>query len=139
VNIIRAFSGPRGIRVWGARTASSDLQWRFVNVRRIFILLRKVIQVGTQWVVFEPNSHSLWKTMTRMVSNFLSELWVKGYLRGGSPEEAFYVKCDEETNTPELRDSGHLVVEIGCAPVRPAEFIVFRISHRLEVQSGEVT
>jgi len=137
VNVIRAFAGKRGIRTWGGRTGASDPQWRFVNVRRIFILLRKALQLGTQWVVFEPNNHALWKTLIRQVSNFLTELWTKGYLVGAAPEEAFYVKCDEETNPAETRDSGYLIVEIGCAPVRPAEFIVFRISQRLEVQSGE--
>jgi phage tail sheath protein FI len=126
VNTLVSFPG-RGIRVWGARTMSSDPAWVQINVRRLFILIRKSVEKYAQWVVFEPNEESLWKKITRSVENFLDGLWTQGALVGGTREDAFYVKCDEETNPPELRDVGQLTVEIGIAPVKPAEFIVVRI------------
>ncbi|MFD8009282.1 phage tail sheath subtilisin-like domain-containing protein [Streptomyces sp. NPDC058955] len=127
VNCIRAFPG-RGIRVWGARTLSSDPSWRYLNVRRLFNYLEESILAGTQWVVFEPNDDALWARIRRTVAAFLVNEWRKGALFGLNPEEAFYVKCDRETNPPESVDSGHVVCEIGVAPVRPAEFVVFRLS-----------
>ncbi|MFE5791125.1 phage tail sheath family protein [Streptomyces sp. NPDC056503] len=127
VNCIRAFPG-RGIRIWGARTLSSDPAWRYLNVRRLFNYLEESILAGTQWVVFEPNDDALWARIRRTVSAFLVNEWRKGALFGLSPEEAFYVKCDRETNPAESVDSGHVVCEIGVAPVRPAEFVVFRLS-----------
>ncbi len=127
VNCIRAFPG-RGIRVWGARTLSSDGSWRYINVRRLFNYVEKSIENGTQWVVFEPNNRKLWARVSRDVSAFLRMVWRDGALFGSSPAEAFYVKCDDELNPPESRDLGRLVVEIGLAPVKPAEFVIFRIS-----------
>jgi phage tail sheath protein FI len=125
INAIRFMNG--GIRIWGARTLSSDPSWRYINVRRLFIMVESSIERATQWVVFEPNDHRLWKRVQRTISSFLTLLWRNGALMGVSPEQAFYVKCDEETNPPEVIDAGQLVVEIGLAPVKPAEFVIFRI------------
>jgi len=127
VNCIRPF-GTRGIRVWGARTLSSDTDWTYVNVRRLFNMIETTILNGTQWVVFEPNDMKLWEGVKRTVSAFLRGLWRDGALFGASPEQAFFVKCDAETNPPDSIDQGKLVVEIGIAPVKPAEFVIFRIS-----------
>jgi hypothetical protein len=129
INCIRFFRG-RGIRIWGSRTLASDTQWRHINVSRVFAMIAKSIENGTQWAPFEPNSPALWKQLVRLVSTFLTDLWRKGYLVGEVPEKAFYVKCDEETNPPEVRDAGEVVCEIGLAIVRPLEFIVFRIGQR---------
>jgi uncharacterized protein len=125
INAIRFMNG--GIRIWGARTLSSDPSWRYINVRRLFIMVETSIERATQWVVFEPNDHRLWKRVTRTISSFLTLLWRNGALMGTAPEQAFFVKCDEETNPPEVIDAGQLVVEIGLAPVKPAEFVIFRI------------
>ena len=125
INAIRFMNG--GIRIWGARTLSSDPSWRYINVRRLFIMVESSIERATQWVVFEPNDHRLWKRVQRTIASFLTLLWRNGALMGTSPEQAFYVKCDEETNPPEVIDAGQLVVEIGLAPVKPAEFVIFRI------------
>jgi hypothetical protein len=127
INCMRAFPG-RGIRVWGARTLSSDPAWRYINVRRLFNFVEKSIENGTQWVVFEPNDRKLWARINRDVSAFLRTVWRDGALFGSSPAEAFYVKCDDELNPPESRDLGRLIIEIGLAPVKPAEFVIFRIS-----------
>jgi len=127
VNCVRAFPG-RGIRVWGARTLSSDPAWRYINVRRLFNYVEKSIEGGTQWVVFEPNNRKLWARVSRDVSAFLRTVWRDGALFGSAPSEAFYVKCDDELNPPESRDLGRLIIEIGMAPVKPAEFVIFRIS-----------
>jgi phage tail sheath protein FI len=127
VNCIRAFPG-RGIRVWGARTLSSDPAWRYLNVRRLFNYVEESILEGTQWVVFEPNDLNLWQRVKRTLNAFLVRVWRDGALFGATPGEAFYVKCDAENNPPEVIDAGQLVVEIGIAPVKPAEFVVFRIA-----------
>ncbi len=127
VNCIRSFPG-RGIRVWGARTLSSNPSWRYINVRRLFNYVEKSIENGTQWIVFEPNNRKLWARVRRDVSAFLKMVWRDGALFGSTPEEAFYVRCDDELNPPESRDLGRLVIEIGMAPVKPAEFVIFRIS-----------
>jgi phage tail sheath protein FI len=127
VNCIRAFPG-RGIRVWGARTLSSNPSWRYLNVRRLFNYVEKSIEGGTQWVVFEPNNYDLWARVTRDITAFLKTVWATGALFGLTSDQAFYVKCDEETNPPELRDLGMLVTEIGMCPTKPAEFVIFRIS-----------
>jgi len=127
INCIRAFPG-RGIRVWGARTLSSDPAWRYLNVRRLFNYLEESILNGTQWVVFEPNDDALWAKITRTISSFLVMEWRKGSLFGVTPDEAFYVKCDRETNPAEAIDNGEVLCEIGIAPVKPAEFVVFRLS-----------
>ena len=134
INCIRDFSRRgRGIRVWGARTVSSDASWRYINVRRLFIMIEESIEIGTQWVVFEPNDHMLWKRITRDIRSFLYRIWRTGALFGKTPEEAFYVKCDEETNPPEVIDAGQCITEIGICPVKPAEFVIFRIG---QWQSG---
>ncbi|MFE2745291.1 phage tail sheath family protein [Streptomyces scopuliridis] len=127
LNCIRAFPG-RGIRVWGARTLASDRDWHYLNVRRLFNYLEESILTGTQWVVFEPNDDALWARIRRTVSAFLVNEWRRGALFGLTPEEAFYVKCDRETNPPESIDAGQVICEIGVAPVKPAEFVVFRLS-----------
>jgi phage tail sheath protein FI len=127
VNCIRSFPG-QGIRIWGARTLSSDPEWRYINVRRLFNFIEESILQGTNWVVFEPNDPKLWDSVKRTVTMFLRRVWRDGALFGQTPAEAFYVKCDEENNPPENRDAGILTVEIGVSPVKPAEFVVFRIS-----------
>jgi phage tail sheath protein FI len=126
VNTLQSFPG-RGLRIWGARTLSSDSSWQQINVRRIFILVRKSIEIYSQWVVFEPNEPTLWKRITRTVEVFLRDLWKQGALLGAKEEEAFFVKCDDETNPPEARDVGQLLCEVGIAPVRPAEYIIVRV------------
>ncbi|MCI0533964.1 MAG: phage tail sheath subtilisin-like domain-containing protein [Verrucomicrobiales bacterium] len=127
VNCIRLF--PReGIRVYGARTlAPSASEWRYLNVRRLFNMIEESIARSTRWVVFEPNDHTLWKSIRRDVSAFLTLIWRQGALMGRTPEEAFFVQCDEETNPAEVIDAGQVVVMIGIAPVKPAEFVIFRI------------
>ena len=129
INCIREFVG-RGIRVWGARTFSSNPEWRYINVRRLFCMVEQAIQNGTNWVVFEPNTRGLWKQITRNLTGFCLRLWKDGALFGDSPEEAFYVRCDDELNPPESIDAGYVVCEIGIAPAKPAEFVVFRISQK---------
>jgi phage tail sheath protein FI len=125
INAIRSLNG--AIRIWGARTLATDPAWRYVNVRRLFVMVEASVERATQWVVFEPNDHRLWKRVQRTITSFLTLLWRNGALMGTTPEQAFYVKCDEETNPPEVVEAGQLVVEVGLAPLRPAEFIVFRI------------
>ena len=127
VNCIRAFAG-MGIRIWGARTLTSNALWRYIPVRRLFNMIETTIENGTQWAVFEPNEPRLWGRIRRDVGAFLSTQWSAGALYGAAPSEAFYVKCDAETNPPESRELGRLVVEVGIAPVKPAEFVIFRIS-----------
>lgn len=127
INCIRAFPG-RGIRVWGARTISSDPSWRYLNVRRLFNYIEESIFEGTQWVVFEPNDQRLWGRVKRTINAFLMRVWRDGALFGATPDQAFFVKCDEENNPPEVRDAGQLIIDIGIAPVKPAEFVVFRIA-----------
>jgi phage tail sheath protein FI len=127
VNCIRAFSG-RGTRVWGARTISSDPLWKYLNVRRLFLFLEESIEEGTQWVVFEPNDEGTWARVRQTIRNFLTGVWDDGALMGTTPEEAFYVKCDRTTMTQDDIDNGRLICEIGVAPVKPAEFVVFRIA-----------
>jgi phage tail sheath protein FI len=127
VNCIRSFPG-RGIRVWGARTISSDPEWRYLNVRRLFNFVEESVLEGTQWVVFEPNDQRLWDSVRRTISAFLRRVWRDGALFGATPQEAFFVKCDAENNTQDTIDVGQLIVDIGIAPVKPAEFVIFRIS-----------
>lgn len=127
VNSLRNFPG-EGIKVWGARTrADSSSNWRYVNVRRLFNMIEESIAKSTKWVVFEPNDFTLWNAIKRDVSAFLTTQWRKGALKGKTPEEAFYVKCDEETNPPDIINDGMVVTEIGIAPVKPAEFVIFKI------------
>jgi uncharacterized protein len=128
VNCIRNLNG--NLTVWGARTLGGDANadLKYINVRRTLLFLRESIDEGTQWVVFEPNEPGLWMKITRNITAFLTNVWRSGALFGTTPAEAFYVKCDAETNPPELRDIGQVVTEIGVAIVRPAEFVIFRIS-----------
>jgi hypothetical protein len=126
VNGIRSFPS-RGILLWGARTTSSDPQWKYVNVRRYFIFLEQSIVRGLQWVVFEPNGAPLWAAVRQIVESFLFGSWRDGALMGTKAENAFYVRCDRSTMTQDDIDNGRLVVEIGVAPVRPAEFVILRI------------
>ncbi len=128
---VNCFSLTRGIRPWGARTASSDADWRFINVRRLFIMLRRSLEEGNRWVVFEPNRPNTWRTVESRVNSFLESLFAKGMFAGGSPEHSFYVKCDAETNPPEVQDQGMMVIEVGVAPAVPAEFIIIRVTQRL--------
>ena len=127
VNCIRAFAGT-GIRIWGARTLSSDGAWRYINVRRLFIYVAASMDAGLQWVVFEPNSSTLWAKVRRDVTAFLRTVWGSGALFGASEGEAFYVKCDGELNSADVRDLGQLIIEVGISPVKPAEFVIFRLS-----------
>jgi uncharacterized protein len=127
INVVKAFPG-RGIRVWGARTLSSDPEWRYLNVRRLFNYLEKSILNGTDWAVFEPNDWMLWSALRRNISSFLSLSWRAGALFGLTPDQAFYVKCDEEINPQEAIDAGQVTCLIGVAPVKPAEFVIFRLS-----------
>jgi uncharacterized protein len=127
INCIRSFPG-RGIRIWGARTLSSDPEWRYINVRRLFNYIAESIMEGTQWSVFEPNDERLWMQLRIAASNFLMRTWREGALFGSTPEQAFFVKCDAETNPPDVIEAGQVICEIGIAPVKPAEFVVFRLS-----------
>ena len=130
VNVIREFPG-RGILVWGARTLSDDQEWKYISVRRLLIFLERSIWKGTQWAVFEPNDATLWAKIAASITNFLLTVWRNGALQGVTAEKAFYVRCDQSTMSQSDIDSGRLICEIGVAPVRPAEFIVFRISHMM--------
>jgi len=132
INCIRPF-GTRGIRVWGARTLASDSDWRYINVRRLFNMIEATIMEGTQYAVFEPNDVSLWEGVKRTLNAYLRGLWSAGALFGASADQAFFVKCDAETNPPESIDEGKLVVEVGIAPVKPAEFVIFRISQQKQI------
>ena len=128
INCIRNMNG--NIRVWGARTLGGDAngEYKYVNVRRLINFLRESIDEGTQFVVFEPNAPPLWQRIKRSVTGFLTVVWRDGALFGNTAEEAFYVKCDESTNPPAVRDLGQVITEIGVAVVKPAEFVIFRIS-----------
>jgi hypothetical protein len=131
INIVRDFrSDGRGIRVYGARTMSDDPEWRYVNVRRLFLFIEESIDEGTQWVVFEPNHDPTWAKVRRNISAFLISVWRSGALMGRTAEEAFFVKCDRTTMTQDDIDNGRLICVIGVAPVKPAEFVIFRISQK---------
>ncbi len=130
VNVIRLFAS-EGIRVWGARTlADGSSEWKYVNVRRLFNMVEESIGRSTRWTVFEPNDESLWKSIRRDVNAFLTTIWRQGALMGRTPPEAFFVKCDAETNPPEDVDLGRVTILIGMAPVKPAEFVIFRLSQQ---------
>lgn len=129
VNLIRAFTG-RGIRVWGARTISSNGLWKYLNVRRLFIYIEETIKASTNWVVFEPNSQVLWGRVTRTISSFLATCWRDGALAGATPDQAFFVECGPTTMTQDDIDNGRLICQIGIAPVKPAEFVIFRITQK---------
>jgi uncharacterized protein len=129
VNALRYFEG-RGLRVWGARTTTSDPEWRYVALRRFFIFLERSIDKGTQWSVFEPNGKVLWSQVRRTIEDFLFNEWTSGHLMGDTPEEAYFVKCDRSTMTQSDFDNGRLICLIGVAPLRPAEFVIFRVGQK---------
>jgi phage tail sheath protein FI len=134
VNVVREFPG-RGIRLWGARTMTSDALWKYVSVRRLFIFLERSIYEGTQWVVFEPNDDRLWARVIDTIRLFLRGQWRLGALFGRTEQEAFFITCDRTTMTQDDILNGRLICEIGIAPVRPAEFVIFRIfQHTAEAQ-----
>jgi phage tail sheath protein FI len=128
INVIRRFGAD--VTIFGARTlgGKEDPEWRYVSVRRLFLFLRDSINAGVQWTVFEPNDAALWGKLRRNVGAFLTNVWRSGALVGATPVQAFYVRCDETLNPPEVQALGQVVVEIGVAVVRPAEFVIFRIS-----------
>lgn len=128
INVIRSL--PEGICIWGARTLSADSEWQYVNVRRLLMYIEESLDKGSQWVVFEPNDPSLWGKVKRNLTAFLSRVWRDGALYGSVQEEAFFVKVDEENNPPAVRDAGQLIIEVGVAPVKPAEFVVIRVSQK---------
>jgi phage tail sheath protein FI len=129
INCLRAFPG-RGLRVWGARTLSLDANWRYISVRRLFLTLTRWIERSLGWAAFEPNTPRLWLRIQRELNVYLARLWEAGALKGASPAEAFYVKCDAETNPTDEREQGRVTTEIGLAAAAPAEFVVVRIVHR---------
>ena len=129
VNLIRTFPG-QGIRVWGARTASSDASWKYINVRRLFIFIEETIKANTNWAVFEPNDEVLWVRVKRTIDVFLTGLWRTGALAGSAPSEAFFVNVGRNTMSQDDIDNGRLICVIGVAPVKPAEFVIFRISQK---------
>ena len=128
INVIRSL--PEGICIWGARTLSSDSEWRYINIRRLMMYIEESVDQGSQWVVFEPNESSLWGKVKRNLSAFLTRVWRDGALYGSTPEEAFFVKVDEENNPPAVRDAGQLIIEVGVAPVKPAEFVIIKVSQK---------
>jgi phage tail sheath protein FI len=131
VNCARDFrKDGRGIRMWGARTMAATGEWKYINVRRLFLFVEESIDQGTQWVVFEPNDDALWARVTRSINNFLTGVWRSGALMGLTQDEAFFVKCDRTTMTQDDIDNGRLICYIGIAPVKPAEFVIFRISQK---------
>jgi phage tail sheath protein FI len=135
INVIRNLNG--NIKVWGARTlgGNDNGEFKYINVRRLMLFLAESIDEGTQFVVFEPNNPALWQRITRSVTAFLTNVWRSGALFGLTPEEAFYVKCDETTNPPDVRELGQVVTEIGVAIVKPAEFVIFRITQLTGLES----
>ncbi len=135
VNLIRSFPG-QGIRVWGARTVSSNPSWKYINVRRLFIFIEESIKANTSWAVFEPNDTALWVRVQRTISVFLTNLWRNGSLMGASPEEAFFVNIGRDTMSQDDIDNGRLICVIGVAPVKPAEFVIFRITQKTS-EAGE--
>jgi hypothetical protein len=129
INVLRNFRHQgRGLRVWGARCITGDTQWKYVNVRRLFIFVEASLDRGTQWVVFEPNAEPLWARVTQSISNFLTSVWRDGALMGTKPEEAFFVRVGYSTMTQDDIDNGRLIIKVGIAPVKPAEFVIIRIS-----------
>jgi Phage tail sheath protein FI len=129
INVLRFFEG-RGYRVWGARTSTSDPEWKYMNVRRYFAYLERSIEKGTQWAVFENNGRTLWSNIQSTVADFLFTEWKEDRIAGATPEEAFFVRCDRSTMTQNDIDNGRMICLIGVAPLRPAEFVIFRIGQR---------
>jgi phage tail sheath protein FI len=134
INCFRFFEG-RGYRLWGARTISSDPEWKYVSLRRYFAFLEHSIDVGTQWVVFEVNNETLWERVKRTVSDFLLNEWHSNHLMGDKPEQAYFVRCDRTTMTQNDLDNGRLVCLVGVAPTRPAEFVIIRIGQWVGAQA----
>lgn len=131
INLIRSFSG-QGIKIWGARTCSSNTLWKYVNVRRLFIYLEETIKTNTNWIVFEPNNELLWLRIKRTIEVFLDTVWRTGALMGSTPEEAYYVDIGRSTMTQDDIDNGRLICVIGVAPVKPAEFVIFRLTQKTQ-------
>jgi phage tail sheath protein FI len=131
INVIRDLDD-MGIRVYGARTLSTDAEWKYLNVRRLFQVVKQSVTKGTEWVVFEPNNPQLWGNIERNIRAYLKTLYTSGALMGKTPEEAFYVRCDESTNPTENVDRGVVTIEIGIAPVKPAEFVQINIQQKIE-------
>jgi phage tail sheath protein FI len=129
INCIRSLPN-RGIRVWGARTLSSDPEWIYVNIRRYFLYLEASIDQGSQWAVFEPNGEALWANIKSTISDFLYNEWISGALLGTKPEQAFFVQCDRSTMTQNDLDNGRLICLVGVAAIKPAEFVIFRIGQK---------
>jgi phage tail sheath protein FI len=129
INCLRYLSG-RGYRVWGARTVSSDPEWKYVNVRRYFNFLEASIDRGTQWAVFENNGERLWENIRETIEGFLYNEWVSGNLLGETPEQAYFVRCDRSTMTQNDLDNGRLICLVGVAALKPAEFVIFRIGQK---------
>jgi hypothetical protein len=139
INCIRAFPG-EGLLVWGARTLAPEAsEFRYINVRRLTNMIKETVLKNTRWAVFEPNHHPLWAALRRDVTAFLTNVWRDGALVGETPQEAFFVKCDAETNPPEVRDEGRVVTLIGIAPVKPAEFVVFQLSQSADLAAVQST
>ena len=122
----------RGITVWAARTTSSDPEWKYVNVRRLLLYIERSIEGGLKWAVFEPNGVALWEAVRRTIEAFLLNLWRSGGLLGQTADEAFFVRCDRTTMTQDDIDNGRLIAVVGVAPVRPAEFVIIRITCLLQ-------
>jgi uncharacterized protein len=135
INALRFFPD-RGNRVWGARTLSSDSSWKYINVKRLFIYVEASIDAGTQWVVFEPNDATLWARVRQTITDFLTTTWLAGALQGTTADQAFFVKCDMTTMTQDDIDNGRLICVIGIAPVKPAEFVIFRIQQYTQATSS---
>jgi phage tail sheath protein FI len=129
VNCLRVFAG-RGLRVWGGRTLSLDPEWKYLNVRRYVDRVQLSITRGTQWVVFEPQGERLWSAVRRVIEDFLFNEWQGGALLGDKPERAFFVRCDRSTMTQNDIDNGRLICLVGIAPLKPAEFLIFRIGQK---------
>jgi phage tail sheath protein FI len=133
---VNTFRIQRGVRPWGARTASSDPEWRYIAVRRLFIMLRRSLEAGFAWITFEPHAEGTWQTIRDRTQAFLAQLHVKGMLAGRNLEEAFFVKCDAENNPPEQVDTGLLVCDIGVAPLAPAEFIMISLVETMQTPTS---
>jgi phage tail sheath protein FI len=135
INALRFFTN-RGQRVWGARTLSSNAAWKYINVKRLFIFVEHSLDKGTQWVVFEPNDENTWARVRQSITNFLTTVWIQGALQGAKPEDAFFVKVDLTTMTQDDIDNGRMIILIGIAPVKPAEFVIIRIQQKTLAQKG---
>ncbi len=129
INCLR-FVDRRGYVVWGGRTLSTDIEWQYVNVRRYFLFLERSIETSTTWAVFEPNGPKLWDNIRSAVEDFLYNEWFNGRLLGRSPAEAYFVRCDESTMTQNDIDNGRMVCLVGVRPLRPAEFVIFRVGQK---------